>query len=97
MLFVKIMSGEDLPDTDPYKNYVIVPVQNNEVMRFVDNSEFLVARSRESASKESGNSPTVARYLLEVHGPEGGCETHELSGNAYVMTESGKTIASHGA
>lgn len=88
MLYVKIMSGEDLPDTDQFKNYVIVPVQNNEVMQFVDNHLYAPPKD---------NCPSVPKYLLEVHGPEGGCETHELSGNAYVMTESGKTIASHGA
>lgn len=88
MLYVKIMSGEDLPDTDSYKNYVIVPVQNNEVMQFVDNPLYAPPKD---------NCPSVPKYFLEVHGPEGGCETHDLSGNAYVMTESGKTIASHGA
>lgn len=84
MLYVKIMSDEDLPDTDPYKHYTIVPVANNEVMRFVANSI-------------AGGGNKDARYVLEVHAPEGGIETHELTGNAYVMTESGKTIASHGA
>jgi hypothetical protein len=95
MLYVKIMSGEDLPDTDPRKHYVIVPIQGDEVMRFVDNSEYIVAEG--SAPFKPETQPSIARYLLEVHGPEGGCETHALTGNAYVMTESGKTIASHGA
>lgn len=88
MLYVKIMSGEDIPDTDPYKNYTIVPIQNNEVMQFVDNPLY---------QPPTAGVPTHCRYFLQVHGPEGGCETHDLSGNAYVMTESGKTIASHGA
>jgi hypothetical protein len=84
MLYVKIMSDEDLDDTQPYKNYTIVPIANNEVMRFI-------------ANPESGTDREYARYVLEVHAPEGGIETHELTGNAYVMTESGKTMASHGA
>lgn len=87
MLYVKIMSGEDLPDTDAFKNYTIVPVQNNEVMQFVDNPLY--------TPPEDGV-PTQCRYFLHVHGPEGGYETHELSGNAYVMNEAGKTIANHG-
>lgn len=85
MLYVKIMSDEDLPDTDPYKHYVIVPVENNEVIRFCTNE---------------GGEPVISdlpRYLLEVHSPTGGIETHPLTGNAYVMSESGKTIASHGS
>lgn len=90
MLYVKIMSGEDLPDTDPHKNYTVVPVQNNEVMQFVRNQESLVW---ESGSREG---PVPCRYQLEVHAPEGGIEWHDLSGNAYVMNESGKTIATHG-
>lgn len=84
MLYVKIMSDEDMPDTDPYKNYRIVPVERNEVMQFVPNP----------IKSTDGSEP---RFMLEVHGPEGGIETHHLSGNAYVMTENGKTIASHGA
>lgn len=83
MLYVKIMSGEDVPDTDQYKNYTIVPVANNEVMRFCENAE--------------GKGPDIPRYMLEVHAPEGGIEGHPLTGNAYVMSESGKTIATHGA
>jgi hypothetical protein len=90
MLYVKIMSGEDLPDTDPCKNYTIVPLQNNEVMQFVRNQESLVW---ESGAQEVG--PRPCRYQLEIHAPDGGIETHDLSGNAYVMNESGKTIATH--
>lgn len=88
MLYVKIMSGQDLPDTDPWKHYTIVPVQNNEVMQFVDNPLYGPAKDGD---------PEVCRFFMHVHGPEGGHETHDLSGNAYVMTESGKTIASHGS
>lgn len=83
MLYVKIMSGQDLTDTDQYHCYTIVPVANNEVMRF-----------KENPVRSTG--PEDCRFILEVHAPEGGIETHELTGNAYVMTESGKTISSHG-
>lgn len=87
MLYVKIMSGEDMDDTNPYKNYTIVPIQGHEVMQFVANPNF-------HTMPEDG--PQISRYQLLVHGPDGGNETHDLSGNAYVMTESGKTISSHG-
>lgn len=95
MLYVKIMSGEDMDDTNPYKNYTIVPVERNEVMQFVDNPEWLVRESH-LVDEVPKVEPKISRYQLLVHGPDGGNETHDLSGNAYVMTESGKTIASHG-
>ena len=84
MLYVKIMSDQDLLDTDPYKNFTIVLVENNEIMRFAQN-------------RLGGTDREYSRYVLEVHAPEGGIETHELTGNAYVMNEAGKTIATHGA
>lgn len=79
MLYVKIMSSEDLADTDPYKNYSIVPVENDQVMQFVRNQD-----------------PLESKYVLLVNSPDGGDETHVLNGNAYVMNEHGKTIATHG-
>lgn len=88
MLYVKIMSGEDLPDTDPYKHYSIIPVENNEVMQFVDNPLYV---------PKNGDVPTSVRYHMLVTAPDGSSETHPLHGNAYVMSESGKTISSHGA
>lgn len=91
MLYVKIMSDELLPDTDPNKHYSIIPIQNDETMQFVDIGPIQL---------ESGLPPTglrQPRFSLLVNGPDGGNETHHLWGNAYVMSESGKTIASHGA
>ncbi len=85
MLYVKIMSGEDLEDTDQRKHYTIVPVENNEVMRFAENEGWETA------------DPPFPRFILEVHAPDGGRETHALTGNAYVLNENGKTIASHQA
>jgi len=82
MLYVKIMSDEDSPDTDPYKNFTIVPVENDQVMCFCENAE--------------GSGSDIPKYMLEVHLPDGSREGHPLTGNAYVMNEAGKTIASHG-
>lgn len=81
MLYVKIMSAEDMDDTCQCKNYTIVPIQNSEVMRFCENAE--------------GQGPDTPKYMLEVHHPDGTHEGHPLTGNAYVMNEAGKTIASH--
>lgn len=82
MLYVKIMSGEDLADTDPRKNYTIVPVENNQVMKFDHNSDI-------------GEVVRAESYVLRVDSPDGCFETHYLTGNAYVMNERGQTIASH--
>lgn len=83
MLYVKIMSEQDIHDTESAKNYRLVPVENNEVMQFVNN--------------DNDDDPETAKFAfaLEVHGVDGTWETHPLYGNAYVMNEYGKTIASH--
>lgn len=88
MLYVKIMSGEDMDDTSPSKHYSIIPIENNQVMQFVDNPLF--------QERQPPDSPGVPRFLMLVNSPDGSDETHPLFGNAYVMSESGKTIASHG-
>jgi hypothetical protein len=87
MLYVKIMSGEGRPDADPFSNYAIIPVANNESIRFISN---VVPDGQE------GNHDGE-RFTLEVQTPEGGVKHHPLTGNAYVMNEVGKTIASHGS
>lgn len=83
MLYVKIMSGEDWPDTSPFKNFVIIPVANTAVMAFINNPNW------ELGSKEP-------RVLLRIEAEDSSIEHHEMFGNAYVMSENGKTIASHG-
>jgi hypothetical protein len=77
------MSDQDMSDSDPHKNFTIVPVENDQVMAFHPHEPLL----------ESADSP---RFELQVHAPDGGIETHPLTGNAYVLNEGGKTIASHG-
>jgi len=89
MLYVKIMSGEDLPDTNPHKNYSIIPVEKDQVMQFVINPLW-------QQDPLTGESPATEKYHLIINSPDGSDETHPLWGNAYVMTETGKTIATHG-
>lgn len=88
MLYVKIMSAEDIPDTDPYKNYAIIPVENNQTMHFVKNPDW---------QPMPEGAPDMHRFELHVSNPDGSWETHYMLGNAYVMNERGQTIASHGA
>lgn len=82
MLYVKIMSFEDMPDTDPNKCFSIIPVENNQTMDFDKNLT-------------GGTDRDYARYVLRVSSPDGSEELHELHGNAYVMNERGVTIATH--
>lgn len=91
MLYVKIMADQDIPDTNPWKHYTIVPVENDQVMEFVDDvieDPGVYAGTEQPEPKH--------QHALLVHSPDGSKETHPLTGNAYVMNEHGKTIASHG-
>lgn len=88
MLYVKIMSDEDMDDTNPYKNYSIIPVENSQTMQFVDNPLRI--------PQEVSDCPQGERFILLINSPDGSDERHVLTGNAYVMNDSGKTIASHG-
>jgi len=90
MLYVKIMSGEKIPDTSPYKGYKVVTVQNDQNIQFYTNPDI----ERLGALPEGA--PSIAHFLMSVTKSDGSEENYELFGNAYVMTESGKTIASHG-
>lgn len=83
MLYVKIMSGEDLADTDPHKNYSIIPIENNQTMDFDE-------------SGQGSTDGSHVRFILRVNSPDGSEETHYIRGNAYVMNERGVTIATHG-
>lgn len=99
MLFVKLMSDEPMTDTDPFKHYIIVPVQPSEVLRFCDNPEYVPVAIPGSATSPAipASPPDVCRFMLEVHSAEGGIESHPMTGNAYVMSQTGKTISTHGA
>lgn len=86
MLYVKIMSQQDLADTDPWHTYQIIPVANDQIMKFQKNTV-----PEGQVGNKSGE-----RFSLEVYSPDGSVASHFLAGNTYVMNEQGKTIASHG-
>ena len=85
MLYVKIMNKKSLSDDDRSSNYKLVTVQNNQIIEFCDSPSV----QSTVCSSES------ARFSLEVRSPDGEVFRHDLFGNAYVMNESGKTIATH--
>ena len=87
MLFVKIMSGENMPDTDPQKDYMIIQVGDRDRIQFgyPDKSD-----ARGDLSLDNQNSVFIIRHN------EPGFETYPLTGNCYVMNNSGKTIDTRG-
>lgn len=86
MLFVKMMSGEDLPDTHAHKGYSILQVTDLESIRFF----------REKQSPESGDFNEAHPYTMSIEREDETKQMFALSGNVYILSESGKTIASHG-
>jgi hypothetical protein len=76
MLYVKMMSAQDMPDDSPYKNYEIITVGNGDELSF----DFI-----------EKDEPA-----LFIRKADGTVFSRALVGNAYVMNEAGKTIASHG-
>lgn len=74
MYAIKIMSGENLADSDVGKGFKIILVDANTPFEF-------------------GHSPTSGEPYVQIW-CKGESVQHPLTGNAYVMNEDGKTIAS---
>ena len=88
MLHVKIMSDENLFDLKAEKNFKIVSVGDKDVMEFAKITNTLGAPT---------TAPDGSRFVLYVTRSDGVKERHNLYGNAYVINDSGKTIATHSA
>lgn len=73
-MFLKIMSGEDAPDSDSRKTF--------QLLDHVASAEF---------ERENGR---ALAHVLFVSGEE---ESYPLEGNAYLMNDAGKTVASFGS
>ena len=78
------MSGDDTPDTSPYKTYTLIQVLDGRRMQFSQNT---VPEGR--VGLKDGE-----RFNLEVQN-ENGWDIYPLTGNAYVMNVNGKTISTH--
>lgn len=95
MLYVKIMSSQDLPDADPWKNYSIIPVEGTSRIVFGETGAEICPEDVVGmiANPEAIN---PLRYSMRVTTVDGEYQVYALTGNAYVMNEAGKTIATHG-
>lgn len=74
--FLKIMSGENKPDHDPYKGFELHVLGAGSKVQFKRNEQLL--------------------DVAVISNPDHGTEEYLLTGNAYVLSESGKSVASHG-
>lgn len=85
MLYLKLMSGQTIADSDACHNYTLVPLLDTDDLTF--------------ETQQVDNGPqcpcsTVVWARIRNHVSERMREI-ALTGNAYVMNENGKTIASH--
>ena len=75
--FLKIMSGEALEDSNPFKGFQLISLGDGSKVTFQKNEE--------------GFDVAIVSNPLHVDD-----ETILLDGNAYVLSNAGKTVASHG-
>jgi hypothetical protein len=81
MLYVKMMSAEDCPDCDAWKDYKLFTVGDTDTFSFY---------------KDWQDGESKPRHVLHIARADGTINSEMLSGNVYIMNEAGKTIASHG-
>lgn len=89
-MFVKIMSGEDIPDNDNRKQFTIIQNVRTACTRRATRDVLAVGSDHKPTVKQS-----TAVYLDVTHG-DGRCETLEIEGNAYLMSDAGRTVAAFG-
>jgi hypothetical protein len=91
MLYLKVMSGENLRDDNSLKNFRIYTVRPDQELRFELNEKY--------------GEPGETRFFAEISTILPACphETRQLesvislTGTAYLLNEAGRTIASHDA
>ncbi len=81
MLTVKKMLGDGLEDTHPNASYSLIPLAQGESVSF--------AKGRDHLGNEC--------QQMSIERRDGPSEVHDLAGNVYILSDSGKTIASHGS
>lgn len=89
MLYLKIMSNSLLPDDHADKSFRLVPVANDEELSFTEPCPPCAEDLR-----EADYVPRGLVIYAEIRRPDGSTREYALTGNAYVMNEHGKTIAS---
>lgn len=88
MLYIKMMSSEDLPDDDPHKNFILLTAGDKDIVSFgvLNKNE----GEPEPETEYNTNTVFITRY------GEPAFESYPMKGNVYIMNQNGKTIASRG-
>lgn len=76
MFLLKIMSAQNLPDSDMAKNYKMIAIGSGDQFEFY-------------------HDPENGLPMAQISPKEGESYRVELTGNAYVVSETGKTVSSH--
>jgi hypothetical protein len=84
MLFIKIMSAQDLPDSHPSKNFHLITIGDRDRVQvgYCD-------------AKRDDLSESDKKMIFILRDGEPGFDMYERTGNTYIMNHNGKTIASH--
>jgi hypothetical protein len=87
MLYLKLMSGMDMPDACPAKSFKIVQLGDKDTLEFIEtwSEPFTTSSPPLSATM------TVSAVIYRENESR---ERYDLTGNAYVLNAQGKTIAS---
>lgn len=86
MMYLKIMSGEDLPDGNPSKGFQMLECES-----------VIFRRRKGSIDEPPGTTHAVADITVTDRTDESAIVTTQsidLTGNAYLLNEAGKTIGS---
>lgn len=86
MLFLKLMTGKDMADSDPNHDFKLVTIGDRDQLEFV---------RREEGTPPGVEDNAYGGVIAWVTRAEGSTEVYDLMGNAYVLNAQGKTIASH--
>jgi hypothetical protein len=82
MLYLKVMSDQDLPDSDPSHDFVLIQLGDKDQLSF---------ERRKAAACSSADGPVVYAVIDSEDSPR---REIWLAGTAYVLNAQGKTIAS---
>jgi hypothetical protein len=109
-LYLKVMSDEPLPDHDTNKNFIMVAVPfGHRVVFAVDESyppvplptqqdiDNGMVKPRHYVAKIGRWAGLVGDGFQTTPGDDAVTHVIPLTGNAYLLSEAGKTIASHAA
>lgn len=80
MVTVKKMLKSEYEDAHPYASFALIPILPGESLLFKGGADH--------------NGQPCQQMVIEK--PIGPPETHDLAGKVYILSDSGKTIATHG-